>query len=167
MIVGLSKALGLYSSHFRLIIYVCIVWEHSLWGLDRSVTLKLSVYVVSLFYRKHVAGGHLKKKALQLYEALREEHNYTADFTCSDGWLDKFKRRNGVSVRKITGTAQKIPSIAPTLAAVFFNDIGSAIKAKGKLNVVTARFIMLGHCVVVKMEYHDEELLTWGYVALF
>ena len=60
----------------------------------------------------------------------------------------------------MTGTAQKIPSIAPTLAAVFSNDIGSAIKAQGKLNVVTARFIMLGHCVVVQMEYHDEKLLT-------
>ena len=88
--------------------------------------------LLSFFFRKHVSGGRLRKKALEIYQVLKDKHGY-GPFVCSDGWLDKFKRRNGISVRRITGTAQKIPAIAPTLAAVFYNDISKVITSQGEV----------------------------------
>ena len=83
-----------------------------------------------------------------------DKHGY-GPFVCSDGWLDKFKRRNGISVRRITGTAQKIPAIAPTLAAVFYNDISKVITSQGEVQRhcihvgLYKRFILKSYVVTV------------------
>lgn len=67
----------------------------------------------------------IKKKALEL-------HDGEVPFTASDGWLQKFKKRNGISYRKVTGCAQKVPEHAGMLATVFYADIKRTIDRYGK-----------------------------------
>ena len=73
-------------------------------------------------------GDALKRKALALHQASGD----STSFTASDGWLRKFKKRHGISHRKITGCAQKVPEHANMLATVFYSDVKKAIDTYGK-----------------------------------
>lgn len=54
-----------------------------------------------------VSGPILKEKAKKLALVL----GYV-EFQCSDGWLDRFKKRNGITFRAICGESNAVPEIA-------------------------------------------------------
>ena len=63
----------------------------------------------------------MKSKALELHSSLAVD----GEFTASNGWIERFKARNGISSRRITGYAQKIPPQLPMLAEMFWGQINS------------------------------------------
>lgn len=66
-----------------------------------------------------IRSHDIKAKALELHSSL----NCEGSFTASNGWLERFKARQGISSRKITGYAQKIPKELPMLAQLFWDRI--------------------------------------------
>lgn len=44
-------------------------------------------------------------------------------FNASNGWFERFKVRNSISSRRITGHSQKIPKELPLLAETFWSNI--------------------------------------------
>ena len=72
-----------------------------------------------------VDGERLKKEALKAYneEFNTFEKKKANPFSASNGWLDRFKKRNRIASRAATSVGQKIPPDAKIIALDFFEKI--------------------------------------------
>ena len=57
------------------------------------------------------------------------------EFKASHGWLHRYLRRSGLTSRRITGCAQKIPEAAGVMCHAFINAVHDIIKEKSKFGV--------------------------------
>lgn len=61
----------------------------------------------------------LKEKALSIHRDLE----LSGSFQASNGWLENFKRRHGLTSRRVTGHAQKLPIDLPDQAKLFWAQV--------------------------------------------
>ena len=66
-----------------------------------------------------VTGKMLQRKAITLFPTLYPD---VEKFVASNGFLEKFMRRNGLAKRAVTSVGQKIPPDAPELIDLILND---------------------------------------------
>lgn len=70
---------------------------------------------------------------MQNAKRLFTELGCTGTFTASAGWVRKFLKRNGLSRRRVTGHAQKVPANAAVMIRAFIDQVH--IKSKGRLPI--------------------------------
>ncbi|XP_040358278.1 tigger transposable element-derived protein 6 [Ixodes scapularis] len=67
----------------------------------------------------NIDGGILREKAQEIADRLD-----IADFTCSNGWVDRFRKRHGISYRAVSGEAA---SVDPICVEAFKSSLPSII----------------------------------------
>lgn len=77
-----------------------------------------------------IRSEDIQAKARELYTAAG---GVDGGFNASNGWLERFKSRQAIASRRITGYAQKIPKELPALAQMFWDRIAYEGKAGSKL----------------------------------
>lgn len=73
----------------------------------------------SYFFRC-LRTSDVKDKAMELFQQCGYSNEV---FNASNGWFERFKVRNSISSRRITGHSQKIPKELPLLAETFWSNI--------------------------------------------
>jgi transposase-like protein len=68
-----------------------------------------------------ISGDSIKRYAKIVYEEHLSDRERTIDFKASNGWLDRFLSRHGLTCRSVTSQGQKIPSNAKSLHRTFFS----------------------------------------------
>ena len=73
-----------------------------------------------------VSGGMIQRKARICFEELYSSETFT--FKASNGWLDRFIKRQDLSCRVVTSTGQKVPS---NVADLFISFVLNKRESKG------------------------------------
>ena len=92
-------------------------------------------YIFNVFFRNLFSISVSKDDITEIALQIHAELEIVGEFKASHGWLHRYLKRSGLTSRRITGCAQKIPEAAGVMCHAFINSVHDIIKNKSKFVV--------------------------------